>query len=541
MKKINLIYLFLTLLMVSSCEKSFLKVNTDPNSPTDVSITSDLLLPSALVKTSRLTTGAPVAGGNNRLATLARWCGVWCPTTDFAAGEESKYIQTAGTSNQTWFTIYDQNIEFKSIENKSKANGETFYQGISLIMQSLNYQMAVDMFNDIPYSQATDPTILAPKYDKAEVIYLDLLKKIDEGITLIKAADASKNFNLSTGDVLISSSASLNTEVNRKLKWIKLANTLKLRLLIHMSQLPNITTLATAEIAKINTEGSGYIGAGETISVNPGFITAKPNHFWAAYIFDQAGNSPNTFNRANNFSLNALKSLNDVRYQYFYKPVAGTNGTSPNHWVGIDYAPTNSSPTLRANVTSDIGGAAIAAGGTTGLGKSATMDAWIFTAAESLFLQAEAKARGWDIAGTALALYQSGVIESFNWLGVTVSIPNPPPTPPTILTATQVANIYLSQSDPRVSFGTSLPDNLRAIAWQKYFAFNGNNFLEIWNDYRRLDIVPIPLSLDPGRGNNGIPVRFPYPQTELDFNSANVNAAGGGGLNIFTSKIFWDK
>jgi hypothetical protein len=524
MKKLNIFCLFITSMLLFSCEKSFLDVNSDPNSPTDANISSDLLLPSALVKTSRLTTGAGVAGGNNRLATLARWCGVWCPTTDFAAGEESKYIQTAGTSNGTWYTIYDQNNEFKSIETKSIANGETFYQGIAVIMQSLNFQMGVDMFNDMPYSQANNPSILNPKYDKGADIYLDLLKRIDQGIGLIKAADASKNFNLESADILKSSSASLNTSANRKLKWIKFANSLKLRLLIHMSQMPSIGTLATAEIAKINAEGSGYLGAGETIGVNPGFITAKPNHFWANFLYDQAGNPPNTFNRANNFSLNTMKTLNDVRYQYFYKPVAGTAGTLPSHWVGIDYAPVNSNPALRANVTSDIGGALSSAGGASGLGKSATMDAWVFTAAESLFLQAEAKARGWDVAGTALALYQSAVRESFTWLGV----PN----------AATVSATYLAQTDPRIAFGSTLTDNLRAIAWQKYIAFNGNNLLEIWNDYRRLDIIPIPLSLDPARGSNPIPVRFSYPQSEYDFNNANVTAAGA--TNPYTSKVFWD-
>jgi hypothetical protein len=534
MKKINIIGgLFLAAVLLGSCEKKeFLNVNTDPNSPTDASITSDLLLPAALLKTSRLTTGAAVAGGNNRLATLARWCGIWCPTTDFAAGEESKYIQTAGTSSATWYTIYDQNNEFKSIENKSIANGETFYQGIAVIMKSLNFQMGVDMFNDMPYSQANNPNILLPKYDKAEDIYLDLLKQIDNGITLIKAADASKNFNLANGDILRSSpngitSGPLNTAANRKLKWAKFGNTLKLRLLIHMSQMPNIATLAATEIAKINAEGSGFINAGETMGVNPGFTTAKPNNFWSNYIYDQAGNFPNTFNRANNFSLNTFKGLNDVRYQYFYKPRLGTSGASPNDWVGIDYAPINSNPALKANVTSDIGGAPTPSGGTTGLGKSAAMDAWLITAAESLFLQAEAKARGWNVPGSAAALYQSAVTESFTWLGVP--------------SAASVAATYLAQSDSRIQFGASLAQNLNAIAWQKYFAFNGNALLEVWNDYRRLDIVPIPLSLDPGRSGKPIPVRFPYPQTELDFNTTNVNAAGGAGIDIFTSKIFWDR
>ncbi len=521
MKKTNILYLLLALVVLGSCERTFLDVNTDPNSPTDVSITSDLLLPSALLKTGTFTT----ASGRGTLGTFARWGGIWSPSADFASGEESKYLRQAGTSNGTWFSIYDQNNEFKSIENKSVSNGETFYQGIALIMQSLNYQMVVDMFNNVPYSQATNPNILLPKYDKGEDIYLDLLKKIDQGITLINAADASKNFNLANGDILRSASASLNTPANRKLKWAKFGNTLKLRILIHMSQMPNITTLANTELAKIAAEGSGFLGAGETIGINPGYIAAKPNPFWSSFIFDLAGNFPNTFNRANNFSLNAMKGLNDERYKYFYKPVMGTAGTLPTHWVGIDYAITNSDPTKRASVTSDIGGAMSTSGSTSGLGKSATMDSWIMLGAESLFLQAEAKARNWNIPGTALALYQSGVIESFTWLGV--------PTASTFATA------YLAQPDPRVSFGATLNDNLRAIAWQKYFAFNGNSLLEVWNDYRRLDIVPIPLSIDAGRGSNVIPFRLPYPQSEYDFNAANATAEGV--INIQTSKIFWDR
>lgn len=511
---------------VTSCDKK-LDINTDPNSPTDASITSDLLLPNAMLNTSRLTT----ATGGNRLTTLGRWLGVWSPPTDFAQGEESKYIQTAGTSNGTWFSIYDQNNEFRSIENKSKNNGETFYQGIAIIMQSLNFQMAVDMWNDIPYSQALNPSILTPKYDKGEDIYLDLLKRIDTAIVMIKAADESRNFNLASGDILrvsangLASTNTLNLAANRKLKWAKFGNTLKLRLLIHMSQMPNISTLAATELAKINAEGSGYINAGETMGVNPGFFVAKPNPFWATYIFDQAGNSPNSFNRANNFSLNTFKTLNDDRYKYFYKPIPGSAGTLPTHWVGIDYAPINSNAAFKSNVTSDIGGAPTPAGGTTGLGKSAIMDSWLITAAESLFLQAEAKARGWNVPNTALNLYQSGVTESFIWLG----------TP----SASTVAATYLLQSDNRIAFGTTLSDNLRAIAWQKYFAFNGNSHLEMWTDYRRLDIVTIPLSIDPGRGNNPIPVRFSYPQTEYDFNRANAEAAGQ--TNPFTSKIFWDR
>ena len=127
MKKYFLIFSILSVILFSSCKKDFLDVNTDPNSPTDATITSDLLLPSAMLKTGTFTT----ASGRGTLPTFARWLGIWSPSADFAAGEESKYLRQFSTSNGTWFSIYDQNNEFKSIELKSIANGETFYQGIA--------------------------------------------------------------------------------------------------------------------------------------------------------------------------------------------------------------------------------------------------------------------------------------------------------------------------------------------------------------------------------------------------------------------------
>jgi hypothetical protein len=521
MKKHIIILLLFVIGISFSCQKSsFLDVNDNPNSPTDVSITPDLLIPSALSNIGALTTNAQTVDNagdvvySSRFAMLGRWLGVWCPTTNFAASDESKYQAATNTSNATWFSFYDINTDLTIAEQKAAASGQTFYQGIAIIMKALNFQMMVDMFGNIPYSQALNPTILQPKYDKGEVIYIDLFKKITEGINLIKAADKPKNVNLATGDIMFNGDKTL---------WAKFGNTLKLRLLIHLVETANVNTTATQELAIINQEGSGFLEAGQTAAVNPGYSATKPNPFWETYNYTQAGTYPNNFNRANNFSLNLMKTTNDIRYRYFYLPVRGTAGTSDTDWKGIDYAPTNSDPALNETKTSDIGGARVAAGGLSGLGKSATMDAWVITSFESLFLQAEAMARGWITTGNAQTMYNSAVTESFTWLGV----PN----------AATVAAAYLAQGDTRIAWGATETAQIKNIAWQRYIAFNGNNHLEIWNDYRRLDgIVTIPLSIDAGRGNNPIPVRLNYPATEYSFNAGNVTVE-----DPFTSKVFWDK
>jgi Starch-binding associating with outer membrane len=511
MKKYIIILLTVFIGLSFSCNKNYLDINNDPNSPSDASISPDLLIPAALTNISAITTQT-----NGRYPTLQRWLGVWCPTTNYAASDESKYQAANNTSDAAWTNAYDIINDLTIAENKASATGQTFFQGIAIISKSLLYQQLVDQFNNIPYSQAVNPSILQPKYDNADTIYNDLFAKITTGINLIKNADVTKNVNLSTADVMFAGNKTL---------WAKFGNSLKLRLLIHLSQMPYITTLAAQQIAIINAEGSGFLGAGQTANVNPGFSSAKPNPFWNAYNFSTACIYPNNFNRANNFSLNLMKNTNDVRYQYFYLPVRGTAGTAPSDWKGIDYAPINSDPQFNETKTSDIGGALTCAGGTTGLGKSAAMPAWVLTGFESLFLQSEAVARGW-MPGNAQTLYNAAVTESFSWLGV----PG----------AASTAATYLAQSDARIAWGANLSAQLVNIAWQKYIAFNGNNALEVWNDYRRLNgIVTIPLSLDPGRVGKPIPVRCFYPSLEYTYNPANANAQGT--IDIYTSTIFWDR
>ena len=224
--------------------------------------------------------------------------------------------------------------------------------------------------------------------------------------------------------------------------------------------------------------------------------------------------------------------MNDIRYQYFYLPIRGVANfattTDPAAWKGIDYAPTNSDPLFTEGKLSDIGGARTctpSASQQVGLGKSPTMDSWVITSFESLFLQAEAKARGWISGGpSAQTLYNNAVTESFEWLKVT--------------NAAATAATYLAQTDNRIAWPAAAADQYKVIAWQKYFAFNGNNHLEIWNDYRRLDVITIPFSVDPGRASNPIPVRLLYPDTEYNFNATNVGTQGT--INAFTSKVFWD-
>jgi hypothetical protein len=142
--------------------------------------------------------------------------------------------------------------------------------------------------------------------------------------------------------------------------------------------------------------------------VNPGYTGVdKPNSFFNAYITntDGSANANNVYYKANEWGIEYYKFDGDPRTSRFY--VAGTGGL-----IGVAYGlpPVG---TYAAPILAGIG---------PGLNKGATAPSMIFSAAESFFLQAEAKFRGWITGGLpAQDLMKNGIYESFTYLGV----PNP--------------------------------------------------------------------------------------------------------------------
>jgi hypothetical protein len=167
----------------------------------------------------------------------------------------------------------------------------------------------------------------------------------------------------------------------------------------------------------------------------------------------------------------------------------------------------------------------------TGLVKGYDMPCWIMTSIESLFLQAEAIQRGW-MTGDPETAYKNAVKESFRWLNVGGNSTNP------ALSDAAFDNWYTSEiANAKVNWAAAT-DKYKLLMFQKYMAFNGIEPFEAWVDYRRNGAFPvIPLSYDPGRVGNVMPIRAPYPVQELIQNKENLLAQGT--IDILTSKIWW--
>ena len=524
MKKqvINIVSALLVLSLVAGCKKGYLDINNNPNLATNT--TPELVLPQALT----ITAATQSAVGNTN-PTISCWMGYWAISGSYATSstDPASYFQTTGFGNGTWSAMYHNLEDYAYIEQAAISQNKPFYIGAVKIMKALVFQQLVDMFNDVPYSQALKGTnYILPKYDPADSVYLAITNQLDSGIVYMQNPSASA---LANSDVMFGGSTT---------SWIQFANTLKLRILMRQSQVISQSYLNT-ELASITANGAGFLTA--DAAVNPGYANnaGQANPLWGFFI-SQTGlrNTGGTsdFYRAQQYSISFLVSNNDTfRLRRIYSPggndlVAGNNST-----VDATQFP------ISSYVGNPLGSGQYGLGGSQasslgeGLLKSVSQNAILISAAESYFLQAEAALKGWNSFSDPAGNFSKGVLASFQYLESNNPAPNNPANEAAALTS-QAGNIQTNYSAC-----TTDAQRLACIIRQKWVAMNGVTPFEAWCDYRRLGLpADIPVSISIYVDNPPtIPVRFLYPLSEYTTNTANVNAEGT--INGHTSKVFWNK
>lgn len=511
--KRSLIAVAAALTVFTGCKKSFLDINDNPNDPTDDNITPELIFVAGAE-------GAGARMGSTNFRFLNSWVGYLSAAGDFAiVQDETTYNIDFTFSNGIWGNHYNALFDLHLAKTKALAAGDSVLAAASMIMSAKLWQELVDMYGNIPYSQAFQGSQNStPAYDQAQAIYSDLLLKLDTAKRYL-TRPANRNFNKFVGAVVRIGNETLGGEEGddpaKRANWTKFANTLKLRLLIRQSQVAGFNP--APEITKIMDGGTtlNILRAGETVSVNPGYVNEdnKQSPFYATYGFTPTDADANTSTRANVYIVSKLNQNGDPRVNRFFAPVGAAV-------VGTTFGS-----------TSNPGGALSSKQGPGLLGdthtEGAEQDQWFFLSFVSMFLEAEAIARGW-VAGNAETAYEAAVLESFVWLGV----PN---------AAAEAADYLTNPNADWANSGATALEKAKFIAYQKYLAMTSIDPIEAWSDIRRLDMMPDDdyISVNPARVSNTLPARLPYPQTEYTANNANVTAQGT--INIFTSKIFWDQ
>jgi hypothetical protein len=505
MKKL---FILLTVLLVVgvSC-KDFLTVDEkNPNAAS--SVPAYLILPAALNLT------AYDVNQNDNWNFISFWYGLMSCSGGYsqpAALTQYKLINGSYQGNWSWAYLNLQNYDY-IIKNATGAVNNP-YRAIAKIMKAYIYQYLVDSYGNIPYTEAlqTDAGILKPKFDNQKTIYEDLVVQLDSAMKLIDTAP-SNVAEVGDYDIVYHGDMSL---------WWKFANTLKLRMLINQSDMTGRSSYITGALATTPHTTADYIGVAEGAWNNPGYSQSagKMNPFWENFYKQDGSNQADGLGYyvAGQDACDFLITTNDPRKLRFFQAYTGTSIQGNYFGALVLNLP---------SVTSKLG---------PGMLQAFNQAAPLMTDVESLFLQAEAVARGF-VTGNDSNLYKAAVTQSIIYEGKKASSDLSTYVP---LTAANAAT-YLKQPIANVHYDASSPVAIKVkqIITQKWIAANGLPVYSVWTDYRRTGYPNfLHFSQDAARQSDTPPVRLLYPQSEINVNNDNVLLQGT--INVFTSKIFW--
>ena len=481
-----------------SCD-DYLDINDPKNDPTVSQVTPDLILSGALTSTH-----STQVNSMNRLGNV--FMNNWGANVNAFTGgfnEEYQLILTSTFYNSIWDQLYVRMANFQSIID-TPSEGYNNHQAIAKIMKSFYMQSVVDLYGDVPYSEAfKGGENTTPMYDNDMAIYRQLIVEVDEALDLINNADDLTK-PVGTEDVMYMGDME---------NWVKFANTLKLRILMRQATLAEsdgeAATYLSAQFQSL--QGASFLTSSATI--NPGYAkdAGRQNPFYSTYGFDVEGNRT-TSNRfvvaslyAERFLDGSLTSVFDPRINRIYTPIG-------EEVLGVEQGIDSNDPSVPATI-SPLG---------PGLLKGDTQDGIVFSASSSFFLQSEAVFRGY-LSGDAKQLFEDGIRASFNYLEDEDNDLD--------------EETYIAEINTVDGAGWDASSNkIEAIMTQKWIALNGIDAIESWIEYTRTGFPEIPLAINAQRGFK--PNRLLYPSSEYIANAANVPTQQAA--DAFSTYIFWD-
>lgn len=468
----------------TSCKKDYLDINTNPNAPADVSVKE--LLPSAEL-------GIAHAVGNELQIYGGLYAQFW---TQNPASSQYKtfenYSPSADDFDFLWTIIYaDALKDLQTIITKGTAQGLGNYVAISKILQAYMFQVTTDNFGDVPFSQALQEEngILSPAFDNQQSIYQGIIALAQSGVAGIDLSATA--IAPGADDLLLGGNMAV---------WKKFGNTLLLRMYLRLSEVS--PAQSQNGIAALQTAGAEFLAGDEEVRIDYLASGGNSNPLYSSIValsFVQNLVASAT-------AVDYLNTNNDPRVDAFYVPASNGNQ------IGIpqgDY-------TLPAGTP-----VSLPSPNTGGLGNdptSQTAPVKLMTGYESLFLQAEAVARGW-MTGNEQQLYEDAITASFVSYG---------------FVATD-AQTYFTQAAIAYPTAGTLAQKEEAIITQKWISMDGNQNDEAWIEWRRTTYpnfftISANSILGPGR----FPERFFYPSVEV---TRNANFPG---QHLIYDKVWWD-
>lgn len=523
-------------MLLTGCE-SWLDVNHSPNDALQSTVTNDLLLSSVQnnINFDRI-------AYSSNLLFMAQHCtksGDVSGTYTFLTG-----LVMPQNFDGFWEERYTRLANIRNIETRAIENEDAGYEGIAKTLKVLEFRELVDMYGDVPYTEAAlGGEALAPKYDKGEEIYADLLKEMDKALECFDQVIGNSGYTigaLKTADIMFHGDFAA---------WKRYAASLKLSLLMRISNVQDVSADVKALVSDVM-----YIN--ENATGNPGYYknADKMNPLYEVwgYSYLDKEKSNHKYITPTEELVKYMRETNNPLLRVFADPRAKMGndedgranydlfGLENERYIGVPYGQ-----------MAPAGGKYASKVGLGVLAKSSSKvdgpleDILVMQGSLTGFYLAEAALRGMIDGGdtAAKAYYEEAVTSLFNTYERALQdeelSTDPEKSRPAItISAAEAAAEFLSQDNADVNWDlmTTVEEKMHAIQAQKWLSLYMVDPLEAWAELRRTDMPNFLHASNSIASGSKIIARFLYPNTEKNLNPENYV----DNIDVYTSLVFWD-
>ncbi len=549
---------------VSSCNLTDLDISEDPNNPLNAS--PELVLASAELN---------VAGFFENINQNAHgFMGILASADSYGLNNNSY--------NGTWNYFYETPAKDIDgiIRTATEAGNTPHYLGVAQTLKAYLFSLMVDSFGDVPYTESLSGDIdgnTNPKFDDSKAIYTDLIKLCDDAVANLGTPSAE----IIQGDVFYNPNNQITATQQTQVvnRWIKLANTVKLRLLLNSSRVMDNKASIEAILTGgnyIKTASDDFLFRYNRLSVPDG------RHPWYQATYAGANNGFTYF--LHQYMYEMLRD-DDPRVPFYFRrqttailnpndpsekstiPCSQTTGCKYAYWVLNPFiwktlyqdkgkaqtkADTNYIAGFFGRDRGDIAGVpqdvdlrtapgAYPAGGLydviapgktggvntsgSGSGISPMITSWMVK-----FYQIEA-ILALGVSGDAKSLFEQAMAEQMAKVE-TIGLAGDPNA---VAMSAEAKQKYIKLYLDRYDAAPSNNAKLNVVLKQAWFSNLGNGY-EMWNAFRRTG-YPSDIQVPVQRYRN-FALRLPYPAQELSLNANAPKEAPA--FDNPANKLFWD-
>lgn len=525
----------LTLTAFAACTEKFDEMNTDPNSL--VTVSPAYILP-FIQETGVNTDSGPYQRGDNLHSQF--YCQFLSNTVgDWTSG---RYGYNEGWAVPGFWEPYYSTLKHMKVIKEMAAEDARYTDICQMARITLAYGTIgmTDIFGDIPYSESGTGNS-SPKYDSQKDIYYDIFNELKEAAEILAKKTPNQEFCGANNDLIFAG----DTE-----KWIKFANSLRLRYALRISY---------KDPEKAKLEGEAALAGGVmTSNDDNAYVRIDASGSWGHPLYMICQWNCFTMSKTMEGILKESSTVEDPRMPLWFGPSVGwwNNQKDPSYlFKGEKFSGVPNGLTATEMLAQDSDGWAANdpnnnscvyglqafpdwhKSGSLGSSKVA-LNFKVMNYAETCQLKAEAGLRGWNGAGDIKANYENGIRASF--------AEERAPVADATLYSTDDDETYITTGWVKWDNAATDEEKLERIITQKWLSLYPNG-IEAWAECRRTGypvLTPISKSedpdIDPSKGEFIKKIR--YSDVELRENTANstdpsLNEGQGDGQDV---RVWWD-